>query len=482
MNMRVSALLLGFLTAVPAVGQTLQQGVLPDAVQRVYTAFKVSPHQVGIYVAEVGAEQPLLNINGAASLNPASTIKLLTTWLGLEALGPAWTWPTEVYIDGEIDQGVLHGDLIFKGYGDPYFVTERLWSLQRQLRLLGINTIDGDLVIDNGYFASEYSDPGAFDGEALRVYNVFPDATLINFQAVKLYFQPDPEGNVVNVTVDPLPANLTIENRLKLKQGHCGGYHNGVALQAEGERARDRLILSGDYGQECELYSLTRSVLTGPTHAYGVFRTLWEEAGGTLTGKLRVDAHALSDRLEEAEPFLRVESPPLSAVIRYINKHSNNVMSRHLFLTLGAEMYGVPATRANARRAAGVLLHERGLNFPELRLDNGAGLSRDTRISAASLGSVLMHAEQSVWMPEFISSLSLAGLDGTLRKQFKSEDATGRMHLKTGRLDDVYATAGYVHARSGREYIVVILQNFPDADDGPGEEAQSALLRWVFEQ
>lgn len=454
---------------------------VPDELRRVLDGHAVDPQSVGIFVQALDAPIPLLEHNAAAPFNPASSIKLLTTWLGLVELGPDWTWPTEVYIDGEIERGVLQGDLILKGYGDPYFIIERLWHLQRQLRLRGIRKIDGDLVIDNGYFAGEFGDPGDFDGEELRVYNVLPDAMLVNFQALQLYFEPDPARNSIRVYADPLPANLAIENRLRAKPGRCGGFRNGVALQLEGE-SRNRLIVSGDYGIDCELWSMSRSVLTAPTYAEGVFRTLWEEAGGVLSGTLRVDPNALAEWPEDAEPFLRVESPPLAEIIRSINKYSNNVMSRHLFLTLGADVYGAPATRTKARRAARLVLSQHRLDFPEMRLDNGSGLSRDSRIAAASLGRVLLAARYSPWLAEYMSSLSLAGLDGTLRKRFRNEDATGRMHLKTGRLDDVYATAGYVHAKSGRDYAVVILQNYKDANRGPGEEAQAALLRWVYEQ
>ncbi len=455
---------------------------LPDELRRVLEGHKVDPATVGIYVQATDAAAPLLSFNGNARYNPASTIKLLTTWLGLTELGPTWTWPTDVYLGGEVDRGVLQGDLILRGYGDPYLITERLWALQRQLRQRGIRSIAGDLVIDNGYFAPVAQSPDDFDGEGLRAYNVLPDALLVNFQAITLYFEPDPARNTVRVYADPMPANLAIENRLQLRQGRCGGYNNGVALQPGGGEARDRLVVSGTYGQDCELFAMLRSVLTAPTHAYGVFRALWEESGGRLDGTLRVEPGLLDERAKDERPFLRVESPPLADVIRFINKYSNNVMSRHVFLTLGAQVYGPPATPAKARRAAKLILRQRGMVFSEMRLDNGAGLSRDTRIAASSLGKVLLDASYSPWFAEYVASMSLAGLDGTLRRQFRAEPATGQMHLKTGRLNDVFATAGYVHAASGKDFVVVILQNFPGADNGPGEEAQRALLRWVYEQ
>ncbi len=470
------------LLAVPGVAAESAWQTAPEPLRRVLEAHAVPAGAAGFYVQQLGAAEPLLSINAETGFNPASTIKLLTTWLALTELGPAYTWPTEVWLGGDLERGVLQGDLIIKGYGDPYLITERLWSLQRQLKLRGLQKITGDLVIDNSAFANEYGDPGLFDGESLRAYNVFPDALLVNFQALRLYFLPEPAANRVKVFADPMPANLALENRLRLRPGKCGGFRNGVKLELEGGAARDRLIISGDYGAECNLWSLTRSVLTGPGFTYGVFRSLWEEAGGTLDGTLRVEPDALANFAADAEPFLRVESPPLGDLIRYVNKFSNNVMSRHLFLTLGAEALGTPATMDKGRKAAGLALQQQGLELPRLRLDNGAGLSRQTRITARGLAQVLRRAADSPWYAEFMSSLSLAGLDGTLRKRFRAEPATGQMHLKTGRLDNVYATAGYVHAASGRDYVVVILQNYTDADRGPGEEAQAALLRWVYEQ
>jgi D-alanyl-D-alanine carboxypeptidase/D-alanyl-D-alanine-endopeptidase (penicillin-binding protein 4) len=451
--------------------------VIPDEIRQVMKRHRVSLSGVSIFVQEAGADKPLLSIDAAKPRNPASTIKLLTTWAALEELGPAWTWSTEAYLTGPIEDGVLQGDLILKGYGDPYFITERLWGFQRQLRARGVQNIAGNLGLDSSYFSIEPGDTSEFDGEGLRAYNVPPNALLVNFQSVHMTFRPDVANNNVQILADPVPANLQIDNRLKLKKGFCGGYQNGISVNAKDDRTRDHLVISGKFGRSCDEYSLSRSALTAPTYAYGLFRSLWEEAGSSLTGTL-VQAEAPIDQ----EPFYSVESPPLSDVITYINKFSNNVMARQLFLTLGAEIDSVPGTLQKSREVVRLLLKRRGLEFDELVLDNGAGLSRKTRISSGHLGAVLQQVVKSPWSAEFISSMSLPGLDGTLRKRFTHEAATGRMHLKTGRLRDVYATAGFVHADSGREYVVVILQNYRGADDGPGEEVQAALLRWLHQQ
>jgi D-alanyl-D-alanine carboxypeptidase/D-alanyl-D-alanine-endopeptidase (penicillin-binding protein 4) len=466
-------LLLGF----PLVAGALEPGLLPDPVRDAMRRYKVPVEGVSMFVQEVGAAKPLLSISADIPRNPASTIKLLTTWVALEELGPAWTWTTEAFLDGELESGVLRGDLILRGYGDPYFISERLWAFQRQLRLRGLYKIEGDLVIDNSYFDVPVANTREFDGEGLRSYNVAPDAMLVNFQAMNLVFSPDSEAGRVQLLVEPLPSNLKIDNRLKLVGGGCGGYQNGISVKALDDKRRDHIRITGKFGRACEEYAMTRSALTAPAFAYGVFKSFWEESGGVLTGGWR-----LGTAPADAEAFYSVESPPLSDVITYINKFSNNVMARQLFLTLGAELDSVPGTLEKSREIMRIALRRRGLELAELVVENGSGLSRASRISAASMGAILQQAWSSPWSAEFVSSMSLPGLDGTLRKRFTHESATGRMHLKTGRLRNVFTTAGYVHADSGREYVVVVMQNYRRADNGPGEEVQAALLRWVHDQ
>jgi D-alanyl-D-alanine carboxypeptidase/D-alanyl-D-alanine-endopeptidase (penicillin-binding protein 4) len=450
---------------------------LPRPVSAILSAYKMPLDTYSVYVQAVGYNEPLLAVNPDMPRNPASTIKLLTTFLALEDLGPTYRWKTEAYRAGELNDGSLDGDLFLKGYGDPYLVTERFWLFLQQLRRRGLDHVLGDLVIDNSYFDLEPADTGEFDGQAFRAYNVVPDALLVNFKAIRFVFLPDPVTNQVQVIADPMPANLEIENNLKITGNRCRGYQNGIAVAVSAAPLHERVTFSGNYGRTCPEYSISRSALQASTFAYGVFRTLWEQSGGTLKGGVRTAVVP-----ENIELLATMDSPPLSEVIRSVNKWSNNVMARHLLLTMGAERFGPPATVAKGRDAATMILSERGLNFPELNLDNGAGLSRDTRISARNLAQLLLDAGSSNFNAEFVSSLALSGLDGTMRRRFRNEELTGRMHLKTGRLKDVYAMAGYVRSQSGKDYVVVAFQNADKADRGPGEEAHSALLRWVYLQ
>jgi len=450
---------------------------LPGSVVNVLSAHGMAVDGFSVFVQDTAKDIPLLTVNADVARNPASTIKLLTTFLALDELKPNYRWRSEAYLGGALRDGRLDGDLYLKGYGDPHLVIERYWLFLSQLRRNGLRHIGGDLVIDNTWFDMEREYTGAFDGQPRRSYNVYPDAFMVNLQTVNFLFSPNPLANRVDIVAEPLPANLELANRLHLTDARCGGFQRGITVTFDDTRAPDRVTFTGKYSRYCGRYRLSRSVLDASGYAYGVFRALWEEAGASLDGELRVAAVP-----DDMEPFHVFESPSLGEIVRLINKWSNNVMARHLLVTLGIERYGPPGTVAAGRRAAIEILRERGLDFPELWIDNGAGLSRDTRISARHLGELLLAADNSDFRAEFISSLPLSGMDGTMRERFRDPEMAGRMHVKTGRLDDVFAAAGFVRSRSGREFIVVAIQNETDAHRGPGEEAQSALLRWVYRQ
>jgi D-alanyl-D-alanine carboxypeptidase/D-alanyl-D-alanine-endopeptidase (penicillin-binding protein 4) len=458
--------------SLPARAQDLRG--LPDPVAKVITSRSLPPESFSAYVQAVGEKTPLVSFNADTPRNPASVIKLLTTWAALQSLGPTFRWRTEAFFDGRLADGRLAGDLVLKGHGDPYLTIERLWLLLRELRRAGLRHIDGDLVIDNSWFAREETDPGAFDGQPYKPYNTLPDALLLNFQAVNFTFQPDPVTGRVAILSDPELANLEIRNNMRLFRGNCSDKRGGINMTVV-PGAEPAVSFSGQLANNCSEYQLTRALPDGPTYVYGAFRSLWEEQGGTLGGKLRIGQVPPGKK-----PAVRFESLPLAEIIRPVNKFSNNVMTRQIYLTLGAERSGPPATMASGREALGAILQGAGLDFPELVIDNGAGLSRTTRIAARSLGRMLQHAAASPYRSEFEASLSIAGLDGTTRRRYRRDPMAGRLHLKTGSLNGVTAVAGFVRSESGKEYVVVAITNRSGPPYGGGMEAQQALLRWVY--
>jgi D-alanyl-D-alanine carboxypeptidase/D-alanyl-D-alanine-endopeptidase (penicillin-binding protein 4) len=460
--------LLLFIVLAPIVVAAEEQ--LPAPVQRILDIRKVPHDSLSIHVRDADSGEVVLNWHDDMPRNPASTMKLLT-----DILGPTYRWTTEVHALGDLDAGHLTGDLLIKGHGDPFLVTERVWQLLRLVRQAGVHSIDGNLLIDDSYFEVPATDPAEFDRQPLRAYNVVPNALLMNFKVVRYWFEPDHERNAVRVWIDPPLENLRVENRLALRRGYCGGYQRGITITANEEI--DTMVFSGRFPNGCKSYAMDRTALSHNEFAYGLFMSVWRESGGEFRGGW-MNARAP----EEVEPLVTFDSLPLAEIISRVNKNSNNVMARQILYTLSAEVLGPPGTESGGRKVVGDWLADSGIEFPHLQLDNGAGLSREARISAGEFGALLEHAWRQPYMPEYLASMALSGLDGTLRRRFDDAELTGQAHLKTGSLDHVAAIAGYLQSRSGRRFVVVMLHNHDDVHRGPGEEAQFALLRWLYEQ
>ena len=464
------ALLLLFVSSVEA-----SSAELPVGVRNALLVRNVPAESLSVYVTDLESGESVLEWRSAEARNPASTIKLLTTLAALDLLGPAYRWRTDVFAQGEIVNGRLDGDLVLKGYGDPYLVTERVWQLLRKIRRAGVREITGDLLLDDSWFDVGDYDPAAFDRQPLRAYNVAPNALLMNFKVVRYWFKPDHESGAVDVEMDPALDNLGIQNRLGLASGGCSGYQRGITVTMN--KADDEVTFSGRFPNGCKRYAMDRTALSHNEFTYGLFDSMWRDAGGSFNGQWR---NVVVE--EDAEPLLSFSSLPLTDVIARVNKHSNNVMARQLLYTLGAEFNGLPGTEESGRAVISKWLEEKGLNSTEIAIENGAGLSRETRTTAVDMGEMLRFAWRQPYMPEYLASLSLSGLDGTLRRRFANTGLIGKAHLKTGSMDHVTAIAGYLQSKSGRRFAVVAMQNFADIHRGPGEEVQEALLRWLYEQ
>lgn len=450
---------------------------LPLPVQRILNRYSMSADGLSIFVQEIGRSTPLLAIAADVPRNPASTMKLLTTLVALEELGPAYTWKTEAYAVGPVKQGRLEGDLYLKGYGDPYLITESFWQLLHDLRQRGLEHIAGDLVLDNSHLQPTEEASGDFDGEKFRTYNAQPAALLINFQAINFRFLPDPASRSLRIIADPHPDTLIVENKVKMVNEPCRGWANRLAMQVSHTALQDRVRFTGSYAASCGEHDIFRVLTDAPRHAYGVFKALWAELGGRLDGVLREAVLP-----GNAQRLHAVESKPLAEILRGINKYSNNVMTRQLVLTLGAERIGLPGTTEKGLQVMRTWLQRQQLNFPELVLENGVGLSREERISARHLGELLLDGYNSRYMPEFMSSLPIAAIDGTLQKHFVGSPLAGRLHAKTGGLKDVKSIAGYLLDQRGRRVVVVCLHNHSAADTRAGEQVQDALLKWLYER
>lgn len=398
---------------------------LPDQVASSLRASGVSEAGMGAYVRLAGGSQPaLLTANADNPQTPASTMKLVTTYAALGILGPDYRWPTEIYTNGNITGGTLYGDVIIRGYGNPQFAENDFRQLLQALRARGINQIKGNLVADTGFFNIPYQDPGAFDGNANAAYNAQPEAILYQERGSCYEFK-DLKGKIQKI----------------------------CPVMPSSAQARQALNVN----------------------LFGSFWKIWVgEMGGQMQGSF-----ARAGTPASAQLVYTHHSRPLREIIVEVNKDSNNVMARQILLTVGAKQLGAPGTPQKGAQAIGQWLESRGLAFPELRLENGSGLSRIEQITPRHMGEMLVDAYNSPYRNDLMSSMAVLGVDGTLKNRMKNSNLAGRGRFKTGTLRDVRALAGYLQAADGQTYVVSILHNDPRARASV-RSAHDDLIEWVF--
>jgi D-alanyl-D-alanine carboxypeptidase/D-alanyl-D-alanine-endopeptidase (penicillin-binding protein 4) len=411
-------------------------------------------------------------------MNPASTMKLVTTFAGLQLLGPDYRWQTSLYADAQPGfDGTVNGNVYLRGHGDPKLVPEEMAKLVAKARAAGTTGINGDLVLDRSYFADGLDSNGTIDGEVQRAYNVGPDALLYAFKTLSFTLTPDPASQTVAVSVTPELAQLKLDNRLTLTNGRCGDWRSratpNITPQPDGTVVAS---FDGTYSSDCGEHVVNLATLSHSDFIWGGFVAEWQAAGGRFAHTPGLRSGAVP---RGAFLLSRHYGQPLGDVVRDINKFSNNVMARQLYLTLGAELEGPPAQADKSARAVRQWLEGKGMPMPELVLDNGSGLSRVARISPAHLNDLLQATWRSRVMPELVASLPVVAVDGTMKKRLHDEPVAGHAHIKTGMLAEVRAMAGYVLDRNGRRHTVVMIVNHPRATET--DPAMDALLAWVYD-
>jgi serine-type D-Ala-D-Ala carboxypeptidase/endopeptidase (penicillin-binding protein 4) len=438
---------------------------LPAEVEAALERGKVPRDAFVAVVQEVGAGTPRLSWQAERPVNPASLMKLVTTGAALEMLGSAWTWVTPVWLQGTVRDGVLEGNLVIKGTGDPKLVIERVWLLLRRVQQLGVREIRGDIVLDRSAFALAEANPADFDGEPLRPHNVQPDALLLNYRALLVTLTPDPARGVASIVVEPTLAGVRADAAVALTAGPCDDWR--TALKADFTDP-SRLRFTGGFPVACGERQWPLAYADPKSYNDRLLVGLWREMGGTLTGVVR-------DGASPAAPAsFSLVSPALAEVVRDINKYSNNVMAQQLFLTLAQTQRGTGTPEAARDVLQQWLVTRFGAAAQGTVIDNGSGLSRESRTSALLLARLL----QSMWagpaMPELMSSLPVTGVDGTM---VRTRANLGRAHLKSGSLRDVTGIAGYVLSASGKRYVVVAVINHPQPHGA--RPALEALVQWT---
>lgn len=426
---------------------------------------------ISVYVRPVDASQPIIAWREDVPMNPASTMKLVTTWAGLNLLGAEYRWRTSIYTEHLPVNGVLRGNIYILGGGDPKLTPEQLARFMRDLRQAKVDKIDGDLILDKSLFVEAPDHEYTIDGQVERAYNVPPDPLLYAFKSLNFKLRPSADGTV-QVTVVPTLAQISIQNHLTTHddQQGCSNWHAEVMRTPTGIV---QALFSGNLPVHCGEQAYQIALLSHNEFFWGGFVAEWQKVGGQF---LRLPSVGEGKVPATAQLLVMHDSPQLSDVITDINKFSNNVMARQLLLTIGWRLAGAPVYRKNAIHSLQAWFAQQGINIPELVLDNGAGLSRQARISAQSLAEILQRGDSTV----FVNSLPIVGVDGTMKNRLYDSPIKGNAWIKTGSLKDVRAIAGYVQDKNGRRYIVVSIINHEYAMTA-GMDIFEHLLRWIYD-
>ncbi|MDX8125588.1 D-alanyl-D-alanine carboxypeptidase/D-alanyl-D-alanine-endopeptidase [Janthinobacterium sp. GMG2] len=475
------------------LGLSTAHAQLPESVSLLLRSANIPEDAMGAIVLR--GNTVVMSHGAERSMQPASTMKLVTTAVGLEQLGPIFRGRTELRTSADVINGVLKGDLILRGGADTDFNANVLEHMLQTLRTQGIVKIKGDLILDRQLFQPARPDIGAppFDESAEFRYNVIPDALLLNTNLLDININST--DRQLSILMQPALENVSVTSDMKLIKGSCARWEDGWRPPEYRRDASGKLqvILHGTFPQNCSK-ATSINVLDRNDYADRLFRATWKRLGGTITGTVReAPATGLPPTAEPVGTRMLADhvARALPEVLRDINKTSDNTLARTLFMSLGSLQsdgwlgsrpvaMAVPEdTATRARQVIQEWFQRHQIDTQGMLVDNGSGLSRTGRIAPAQMAGVLQAMQQSPWAPEFQSSLPIVALDGTMRKRLLNSPAAARARIKTGTLKNVVAIAGYVPDANNQLCVVVAMINSDLVGNGNGRAAVDALIEWV---
>lgn len=476
--MRFNSVLLLLFIGLAFHHHTFAQTQLPSTVEAQLKKAELSSNALSVVAMPITQGPAVLSHQAERAFAPASTMKLLTSFIALDKLGPQFKWKTQFLSENKVQDGVLNGHLYLRGGGDPNLSFEKFGLMLRALRQSGLRQINGDLILDRRYFQPNRPEIGApaFDENPDAYYNVIPDALLIHSNITA--FMIDSSNDKINLRLAIPMEGIGLRNQLKLNNRPCAEWKTGwqspqVNINAEAEV---EIVANGSFPKNCQTIAYL-NILDRNAYIASMFRALWVELGGEWNGKAidgttPTTANLLHER----------QSETLADTMRIINKYSDNAMARIAFLTLGAESPTASAFNDSNQAANAEIRNwfaKNQLSDQGLLIENGSGLSRIDRISAKQLADILRIASTSYWYPEFASSLPIVAVDGSMKNRLKGSAAEARARIKTGTLRNVMAVAGYVRDSNQQDWILVAFINTEDASAMRGKAVLDELINWL---
>jgi D-alanyl-D-alanine carboxypeptidase/D-alanyl-D-alanine-endopeptidase (penicillin-binding protein 4) len=443
---------------------------LPTGIEKVIEQIGIPEKDISLYIKEAGESKRIVaSLHASVTRTPASVIKVLTTYAAVLKLGFDYRWPTQFYTTGRLKNSILKGNLIIKGFGDPTLDADDLDDIVTQIKAKGIRGIEGNIIIDRSYFKVGNKNSSKFDENPYSPYNAMPDAMMFNERVSTICVAP----NRNDVHKKHPDGSFVIHNQLQRVNKPCRGRYSWPLVKIDDSKAVPEVWLRGKISKRCGNRNICK-VITKPYKSfYYALKDALRQAGVQVKGTLKLQKVPKSARI-----LFTHYSQPLEKIIAKTAKKSNNLYARHLLLFLGAKLYGTPATLDKGRRAVVKILSDAGaLGSGKLHIDNGSGLSRTAKLNAKMLAHMLDNAYERYGM-RWMKTLSIAGVDGTIKKRFRGTKVRNRAWMKTGTLKHVKNIAGYARSRSGRYYTVVIITN-TRYQKWKAAKLQNEIIEWI---
>jgi len=442
-----------------------------DGLQKIINKYKFNESEFSFGIVNLTDDQVVGLHNEKKLFNSASLVKIITTFIGLKELGPDFSWRSDFYYTGDIVGETLKGDIIFKGTGDASFSVDDLEDMIRKIQSKGIKKIEGNLLFDTSYFGLMPNEV-TFDNDPMRAYNVLPNA--ISLQSNTINFRFNNQKNKIMIGANPNIRALKINNNIKTNREECVGWREKLSYEAKIKEQQIFLNFSGKFSQKCKVKEIDLAMLDWQTYFYHIFKQKWIDNGGLFNG----DFIKTFKVLDNNRLLVSHYSDSLSNLIRDTNKYSLNLMSRNLMLTVIANKNYVQPTEAMVNSYIKNWLVEHQIETEGLLIDNGAGLSRNIKISVNQYLMILRNIYYDPMMPEMISSFPIAGIDGTLKRRMKNSPIKMNGHFKTGSMNNVNAMAGFFLNNDKEMNIFVFMMNGKKAN--MSQNFQEALIESFF--
>ncbi|MBT5551589.1 MAG: D-alanyl-D-alanine carboxypeptidase/D-alanyl-D-alanine-endopeptidase [Nitrospina sp.] len=465
---------LGFFFTVvhPVSAETYEKGVpvFQKRIKKILSNSCLRKNNFGIKIYSLDRGESLFALREKKLFIPASNLKILTTAVALETLGPSYRFPTQLFTDGILKGEVLEGNLYIKGYGDPKFVTEQMWLLVNELKNLPLKKITGNIIGDDSFFDNQKRVKTWIKNPGAQAYEAPLGALSFNFNTVKAYVSPGRKaGSRPEIVIEPDTEYITLDNQARTLKP---GTRNRLIVNRVDRKGFDEIAVSGGIrlDQPRAQYFLN---ITDPTqYTLSALKKYLGHVGIQFQGNIEKGTVP-----ENATELLTHESEPLRTALQGLNKFSNNFVAEQIIKTIGAEKYGAPGTTLKGLKAVEEYLMELGYRPDQYHVLDGSGLSRQNRFSPQMMIDVLRHVKNDLGVyPEFVSALGVMGVDGNVKNRMRGVKISDRARVKTGTLNFVSALSGYFQSKDGETFAFSFLMNSLKCSNGRIKKLQDQII------